>query len=156
MSKSKGMQLGANRVPAAVLAEQWAEESSSNDNPWGNDDLIDINADQDDWSSFEIAPPVVAPKPVSAITPAFNGLSLNPPTAPAQHTKPSPISRTTDDWGSPDEWDNSEQKRAVSPPKTTTTNMTKEEKASEMARRKEERKQRIAMLKEQKKNASQS
>jgi len=34
--------------------------------------------------------------------------------------------------------------------------MTKEEKAAEMARRKEERKQRIALLKEQKKNAGKS
>lgn len=56
-SRSKGMQLGASKVPpsvaAAVLAEQLAEEvavSEGDSNPWGNDDLIDVNADADDWS----------------------------------------------------------------------------------------------------------
>lgn len=49
LSKSKGMQLGANRVPSAILAENWIDESSDV-NPWGNEDLIDVNADQDDWS----------------------------------------------------------------------------------------------------------
>lgn len=51
------MQLGASKVPpsvaAAVLAEQLAEEaavSEGDSNPWGNDDLIDVNADADDWS----------------------------------------------------------------------------------------------------------
>lgn len=56
-SKSKAMQLGAHKVPASVaaaaLVEQLAEEAAaaeSDGNPWGNDDLIDVNADEDDWS----------------------------------------------------------------------------------------------------------
>jgi SCY1-like protein 1 len=46
------MQLGAHKVPTAVASAVLAEEMASqgNENPWGNDDLIDINADEDDWS----------------------------------------------------------------------------------------------------------
>lgn len=91
------MQLGANKVPTGVasaalaskLADEVAASEGINDgNPWGTDDLIDINADQDDWSesvfcllhrkltflysgAFESAPTpafaVVEPKPVSAV-----------------------------------------------------------------------------------------
>lgn len=57
-SRAKGMQLGASKVPAglaaaslaAQLAEEAATEEGVQDNPWGTDDLIDINADEDDWS----------------------------------------------------------------------------------------------------------
>lgn len=58
-SRAKGMQLGANKVPTGVasaalaskLADEVAASEGINDgNPWGTDDLIDINADQDDWS----------------------------------------------------------------------------------------------------------
>lgn len=53
------MHLGASKVPAHVTAD-WAEEAaaeaeaeeSSHANPWGNDDLMDVNADQDDWSEY--------------------------------------------------------------------------------------------------------
>jgi SCY1-like protein 1 len=63
-SRSKGMQLGTNKIPAGVtttsLAAQLAEEAAAEDgtdgNPWGNDDLIDINADQDDWSKWHFPP----------------------------------------------------------------------------------------------------
>lgn len=59
------MQLGANKVPssiaAAVLAEEWTQEAAAdsvgNDNPWGSDDLIDVNADEDDWSTCFILTP---------------------------------------------------------------------------------------------------
>lgn len=57
-SKSKGLQLGANKVPASViaaaLADEWIDETAENNdsNPWGTDDLIDVNADQDDWSEI--------------------------------------------------------------------------------------------------------
>lgn len=55
------MQLGASKVPssiAAALAEQLAEEVSVEDgvevsNPWGDDDLMDVNADEGDWSEFQ-------------------------------------------------------------------------------------------------------
>lgn len=57
-SRAKGMQLGASKVPAgmaaaslaAQLEEEAAAEDGVQDNPWGTDDLIDINADEDDWS----------------------------------------------------------------------------------------------------------
>ncbi|CCL98356.1 uncharacterized protein FIBRA_00351 [Fibroporia radiculosa] len=66
--KTKSMQLGANKVPASLSANKatsdWAQEAAAEAdtprNPWGNDDLIDVNADQDDWSAFESAPvPIV-------------------------------------------------------------------------------------------------
>ncbi|KAH9858547.1 ARM repeat-containing protein [Lenzites betulinus] len=56
-SRSKGMQLGATKVPASTSSiPDWAEEaaaevdSAHGGNPWGNDDLMDVNADEDDWS----------------------------------------------------------------------------------------------------------
>ncbi|KAF5370779.1 hypothetical protein D9758_002135 [Tetrapyrgos nigripes] len=176
-SKAKGMQLGANKVSpgvaAAALAQQLeeeaaAEEGVSQDNPWGNDDLMDVNADEDDWSAFESAPSpptpapqIVAPKPVSA-TSSFNGIrtgnnaSRTPSTLSHASSTLSPPPQNND-WDSGDGWDDTPAKstpRSVSPAAPSTANMTKEEKAAEMARRKEERKQRIAALKEQKKNAA--
>lgn len=66
------MQLGANKMPAlGMLANQLAEEAAGENpwdtpgsedavdshlkssvlaNPWGSDDLIDVHADNDDWS----------------------------------------------------------------------------------------------------------
>jgi len=76
-SKAKGMQLGAHKAPAsasvAVFPTELEEEMSAAasieaSNPWGNDDLMDVNADVDDWSAFETAPVQIAvPKPVSAV-----------------------------------------------------------------------------------------
>jgi SCY1-like protein 1 len=72
-SKSQAMQLGANKATTKLafgvfpteLAEEidentsWTTPSSSSHlrseaghNPWGTDDLIDVNADEDDWSEF--------------------------------------------------------------------------------------------------------
>ncbi len=57
--KVKGMQLGASKVPlSSHVTADWAEEAaaeaeaeeSGHANPWGTDDLMDVNADQDDWS----------------------------------------------------------------------------------------------------------
>ncbi|KAJ3559364.1 hypothetical protein NM688_g390 [Phlebia brevispora] len=175
-SKGKGMQLGAGKLATAPhLAAEWAEEAAAeaeaeeeamHHNPWGNDDLMDVNADQDDWSAFETAPsPAHAPAPahVPVIGLGFNGAATHP-------KSPSSSNRDSDDWGSmaplrksstapirsstPSE-STSAQSRGASPaPVQHHPTMTKEEKAAEMARRKEERKQRIAALKEQKKNAS--
>lgn len=54
------MQLGGSKVVVAshmpaewaeeAAAEAEAEEEAMHHNPWGNDDLMDVNADQDDWS----------------------------------------------------------------------------------------------------------
>jgi len=73
LSKSQAMQLGANKATGKLafgvfpteLAEEmdedkaWTTPSSSSHlrseaghNPWGTDDLIDVNADDDDWSEF--------------------------------------------------------------------------------------------------------
>jgi SCY1-like protein 1 len=72
-SKSQAMQLGAIKATTKLafgdfpteLADEidedkaWATPSSSSHlrseaghNPWGTDDLIDVNADEDDWSEF--------------------------------------------------------------------------------------------------------
>lgn len=87
---------GGNHTSSALShAAEWAAEAEvETSNPWGNDDLMDVNADQDDWSemilwsctnlqmltsglgAFETAPvlghetydeqPVKAPPPVRA------------------------------------------------------------------------------------------
>lgn len=101
-SRAKGLQLGANKVPpsvaAAALAAQLAEETAAaNDigesNPWGTDDLIDVNADQDDWSehcilsdclakrtkcdcigAFESAPSLLTEPKTNAVGLGFDGI----------------------------------------------------------------------------------
>lgn len=51
------MQLGGSKVQQGVvalaLAEEWTGDAvhGKDINPWGTDDLIDIDADQDDWSA---------------------------------------------------------------------------------------------------------
>jgi SCY1-like protein 1 len=58
--RARALQLGANKVPAglaaASLAQQLADEAAAEDgiesNPWGNDDLMDVNADENDWSEL--------------------------------------------------------------------------------------------------------
>lgn len=69
-SKGKAMQLGANKMPGlGMLANELAEEALAGDdpwdtgkagpksafsnNPWGSEDLIDVNADDDDWSELQ-------------------------------------------------------------------------------------------------------
>ncbi len=56
------MQLGGGKAVASPhMAAEWAEEAAAeaeaeegamHHNPWGGDDLMDVNADQDDWSEF--------------------------------------------------------------------------------------------------------
>ncbi|KAJ7350311.1 armadillo-type protein [Mycena albidolilacea] len=180
-SKSKGMQLGAHKVPpsvaAAALVEKLAEEAAAAEgegNPWGNDDLIDVNADEDDWSAFETAQPAV-----DAPSNEFDDSSDNPwNSTPAAenggwgndnhtlHTTPkrvvspqgrsipvaSPPLQEANDWDTAGAWEEASTKKPSSTPSVhTPVTLTKEEKAAEMARRKEERKQRIAQMKEQKK-----
>ena len=45
--KARGMQLGASKRSAAEAAGVDA---------WASEDLMDVNADQDDWTAFESAP----------------------------------------------------------------------------------------------------
>ncbi|KAF9792518.1 ARM repeat-containing protein [Thelephora terrestris] len=50
-SKPKGMQLGSHVSSTVSHAAEWAAEAEvETSNPWGSDDLMDVNADQDDWS----------------------------------------------------------------------------------------------------------
>ncbi|KAF7321448.1 Protein kinase domain-containing protein [Mycena kentingensis (nom. inval.)] len=164
-SKGKSMQLGAHKVSAAAaaaaLAQQLAEEAAADNvdgNPWG-DDLMDVNADEDDWSAFETATrianneaevdpwstPTIPSKVVRATSPAFS--TKSPPRA---QTPASPAVQPST-WDSVGDWD--EPKPAKAGPVAAAAPaapLTKEEKAAEMARRKEERKQRIAQMKEQK------
>jgi SCY1-like protein 1 len=59
-SKPKGMQLGGHVSSTLSHAAEWAAEAEVEaPNPWGNDDLMDINADQDDWSEIVFCLPVV-------------------------------------------------------------------------------------------------
>ncbi|KAG5652467.1 hypothetical protein H0H81_004875, partial [Sphagnurus paluster] len=155
--KAKGMQLGASKRPTAIaatiIAEQWAEDDSTgNENPWGTDDLIDVNADQDDWSAFETAP-LSKPNPTglglginsnanlngsphrsTSSTLAIKGNSVSRAPTPLPLTAQSD-SASNESWGA--------TRKSISPVPTTPrpSEMTKEEKAAEMARRKEERKQ---------------
>lgn len=64
LGRGKGLQLGgasrgkANNSAIADFAKELEDEISmpGGDNPWGNDDLMDVNADQDDWSESGRAP----------------------------------------------------------------------------------------------------
>ncbi|KAI0674764.1 ARM repeat-containing protein [Trametes maxima] len=66
-SRSRGMYLGANKVPTSESVSSvpdWAEVAAAEveaanelahaSNPWGNDDLMDVNADEGDWSEPSI------------------------------------------------------------------------------------------------------
>ncbi|TFK44506.1 hypothetical protein BDQ12DRAFT_673119 [Crucibulum laeve] len=90
ISKARGLQLGATKQPASALADRLAAEaaainSGETTNPWGNDDLIDVNADEGDWSAFESAPVVIEPKPISASNGGLPSV-LNGSKSPRQST----------------------------------------------------------------------
>ncbi|KAG1717980.1 armadillo-type protein [Suillus paluster] len=151
-SRGKGLQLGGNKAPpsalAAQLAEEAANETGQGSNRLWNDDLIDINADEGDWSAFESAPAIIEPKPMSATNGLGFGISLR--ASPSyQH---SPLLQALDrhPYHPLDPLPNT----ADSAQPTNMAGLSKEEKAAEMARRKEERRLRIEKLKEQKKNAA--
>lgn len=106
-SRSKGLQLGGNKAPASTLAAQLAEEvaneaGSGSSRLW-NDDLIDIHADEGDWSAFESAPPTVDSKVASATDGLGFGLSLrasspSPDEWGAMASSSRPTSRSPDSW----------------------------------------------------------
>ena len=56
-AKGNVLRLGANKASSSIatdslvnkLAEEAAEFATTEGNPWGSDDLIDMNADDDDW-----------------------------------------------------------------------------------------------------------
>lgn len=52
-----GSKLASRSSNLNKLAAEWAEEAAAEaeanqSNPWGSDDLMDVNADEDDWSEF--------------------------------------------------------------------------------------------------------
>ena len=59
--KGNALRLGANKASSSIaidslvnkLAEEAAESATIEGNPWGSDDLIDINADADDWGMLD-------------------------------------------------------------------------------------------------------
>lgn len=59
-SAPKSLKLGANKHKTKVpsLADALAAEADKDagSNAWGSDDLMDVNADEDDWNAFESAP----------------------------------------------------------------------------------------------------
>ncbi|KAK2467839.1 hypothetical protein APHAL10511_000134 [Amanita phalloides] len=77
--KGKGMQLLTKQTNFATEFDAETADDIKK-NPWGNDDLIDINADQGDWGTFETAPPIVAPKPKPIISQSGINI-LVPPSA---------------------------------------------------------------------------
>ncbi|KAG1843726.1 hypothetical protein C8R48DRAFT_736318 [Suillus tomentosus] len=108
--RSKGLQLGGNKAPTSTLADQVANEAGQGSSRLWNDDLIDINADEGDWSAFESAPPAVESKLASTTDGLGFGISLRPsspipdewgamasssrPTSRSSTSRPSQISRT--------------------------------------------------------------
>ncbi|OXC70667.1 hypothetical protein AYX13_00645 [Cryptococcus neoformans] len=92
---SGGMKLaGAKKAPGKSLADQLAGEWEEEDdgNAWGTDDLIDVNADDDDWSAFESAPVpevvVPPPQPYYVSAPKPKPSSSNITTSAALRSKP--------------------------------------------------------------------
>ncbi|KAI5116981.1 hypothetical protein M0805_001592 [Coniferiporia weirii] len=82
--KSKGMQLGSGRPSAKARAAAIA-----GDDGWGTGDLMDVNADEGDWTAFESAPPASAS--VSAAALGFGEVSsFNTPMLNVDES---------DDWG---------------------------------------------------------
>ncbi|KAG1736461.1 uncharacterized protein EDB91DRAFT_506231 [Suillus paluster] len=119
-SRGKGLQLGGNKAPpsalAAQLAEEAANETGQGSNRLWNDDLIDINADEGDWSVFESAPAIIEPKPMSATNGLGFGISLRASSPPidewgAMASASRSTSRSPDPWTSPP----SQISRALSP-----------------------------------------
>ncbi|KAF8629253.1 hypothetical protein AX17_005832 [Amanita inopinata Kibby_2008] len=93
----KGMQLPLRQrdVSFEEFEAQTEIEDTTKRNPWGNDDLIDINADQDDWSAFEVAPTINEPRPVLAQSENNNLTTANVAslTGPRSHEKVTLVSR---------------------------------------------------------------
>ncbi|KAF8606369.1 hypothetical protein BDV93DRAFT_343881 [Ceratobasidium sp. AG-I] len=163
------MQLGSKTHAKPVLEDMgWDEDSGATDvaNAWGDGDLMDVNADEDDWGAFEAAAPEPAhapPKPAS-ITPSHptpktpkaappRASTLSPPKPKPRSSSPlaSPGISTSDTWGTFEQDTPAATADASEGVKNLSlAGLSKEEKAAEMARRREERKQKIAQLKAQK------
>ncbi|KAG9084350.1 hypothetical protein FRC06_004114 [Ceratobasidium sp. 370] len=173
-SHGKAMQLGIKQPNKNLISDDdgWGADSSTADvaNAWGDGDLIDVNADADDWGAFEEATPepamplkpVATPKPVRQPLPSAKSQpavvpprasTLSPPKPKPRISSPlaSPAVGVSDTWGSFEQDASAATPEAAETPKSMSlAGLSKEEKAAEMARRREERKQKIAQLKAQK------
>jgi SCY1-like protein 1 len=160
-----------NTSLADTLAGEW-EDGDEVENAWGTEDLIDVNADGDDWAAFESAPipEVVVPKaqsyyikpdvvtqpspPKVKAKPASTSTTA-PPTpllAPKPVVAAAVVPASYDDWGDGgDGRDGVDVPLKSSTPAAGLAGLSKEDKDKEMARRREERKARIAAMKGQKK-----
>lgn len=52
-AQPKGLQLGGNKMNSKMVAAQLAEQVAAKErgaNTWGTNDLMDVNADEGDWS----------------------------------------------------------------------------------------------------------
>ena len=85
-SRTKALQLGASKKTLAsssknaTLASELAQElENETSNAWGGD-LMDVNADDDDWNAFETANPVDNTSLVSATNLGFG--DIMPPKTP--------------------------------------------------------------------------
>ncbi|WVR07770.1 hypothetical protein IAU60_004813 [Kwoniella sp. DSM 27419] len=102
LASGSGLKLGGKRPQPQVsladtLAGEWEAEDEETANAWGTDDLIDVNADEDDWSAFESAsvPEIVVPPPQSYyVTAAVSKSTTNGSAASAGH-KPKPAPSPT-------------------------------------------------------------
>ncbi|KAJ9114995.1 hypothetical protein QFC22_005323 [Naganishia vaughanmartiniae] len=121
VGKAGGMQLGAssaagrpNRAAASTslvdeLAGEFEEDGDEVANVWGSGDLLDVNADEDDWSAFEEAPVPLVSEPRRSTTasqgkasvftedpwadpvPSLPNLSITKPRQPAAIVAPKPV-----------------------------------------------------------------
>ncbi|KAG1766920.1 hypothetical protein EV702DRAFT_1148475 [Suillus placidus] len=101
-SRSKGLQLGGNKAPASTLAEEVANEALQSSRLW-KDNLIDINADEGDWTAFESASPAMESKLASTTDSLGFGISVwaSSPTTDewgAMASSSRPTSRSPDPW----------------------------------------------------------
>lgn len=167
-SKVRGMQLnkekGHHTIISAVIDEVTEETSwEKRGNSWPAGDLIDIEGDQDDWGTFEtcsgnfpmnsVSSPSLEHPTVSDLndTTSFTGISMTGGLLSFSGQKDQASSsapRMSRNAFNAENSEHTDEANLHSVP------LSKEEKAVEMARRKEERKQRIALLKQQKKNAT--
>ncbi|KAG2357230.1 hypothetical protein BDR07DRAFT_1490953 [Suillus spraguei] len=102
-SRNKGLQLGGNKAMASTLAEEVANEAGQGSSRLWNDDLIDIHADEGDWSAFESAPPAMESKLASTTDGLGFGISLRasspvPDEWSAMASSSRPTSRSPDPW----------------------------------------------------------
>ncbi|GJJ06594.1 hypothetical protein Clacol_000787 [Clathrus columnatus] len=166
----KGMQLGATKTTKFTdqFTAQWTEEETTD--AWDGD-LMDVNADADDWSAFETAPTNQTPivhiddndgtwdEPLNDKTTPFPEPKSKSPLIRPKPLLTSQLSPKPEVQTSRFSLESRDTNRSISPNPsqptkpagvTSMVGMSKEEKAAEMAKRKEERKQRIAALKEAK------